>query len=330
MRVCQNNLVYLKDITLDVRNRPLFTDTYASVDTFTPDNGSMYIFGASPEERSAHLDKWEAKVDDIQFVRILEQNTYDFCAVINSEKITVTLRDENKLKSIFTQFYNKKIYIDITGLSHHVWAPLLKTALNLCATVMAVYVEPARYSFSATLKEGEIFDLSEKITGIAPIPGFILLKEPRDESNVCFVPLLGFEGARYAYLTEQVQPLREKTLPVIGVPGFRPEYPFFAYHGNQLPLKQTQAWKNVRYVTANCPFSLFYTLEDIVSDYPGSFLKIAPIGTKPHALGAVLFKIINKDFVELVYDHPIRKPNRTTGLARLLVYHLSAFSQFSS
>jgi len=126
-------------------------------------------------------------------------------------------------------------------------------------------------------------------------------------------------------LNEQVQPPGEKILPIIGVPGFRPEYPFYTYHGNQLPLLQTHAWRNVRFAIANCPFSLFYVLEDIATDYPGNLLKIAPIGTKPHALGAIVYNIANPDFVELIYDHPIRKATRTSGLSRLLLYHLSSF-----
>jgi hypothetical protein len=48
------------------------------------------------------------------------------------------------------------------------------------------------------------------------------------------------------------------------------------------------------------------------------------IGTKPHALGAVLFSLMSGCPTELVYDHPIRKPGRTDGTERLLVYHVSA------
>jgi hypothetical protein len=53
-------------------------------------------------------------------------------------------------------------------------------------------------------------------------------------------------------------------------------------------------------------------------------LQIAPIGTKPHALGAVLFCLSRPRSVELVYDHPIRKLGRTTGASRLLVYDVSS------
>jgi hypothetical protein len=52
-------------------------------------------------------------------------------------------------------------------------------------------------------------------------------------------------------------------------------------------------------------------------------LRIAPIGTKPHAIGSILFAINNPDIVELVYDHPVRKKQRTEGTARLHAYHVS-------
>jgi hypothetical protein len=123
---------------------------------------------------------------------------------------------------------------------------------------------------------------------------------------------------------EQVQPPGRKIVPVIGVPGFRPEYPFHTYHGNTLPLRQTVSWKNVRYAIANCPFSLLYVLQDIAAEHPLDLVKIAPIGTKPHALGAVLFALTSPRRVELVYDHPVRKATRTIGRSRILVYHVSA------
>ena len=81
----------------------------------------------------------------------------------------------------------------------------------------------------------------------------------------------------------------------------------------------------MRFATANDPFSLYYLLQDIADENRDDLLKIAPIGTKPHALGAVLFAITNPQKVELVYDHPIRKAKRTQGFSRLLVYHVSTF-----
>jgi hypothetical protein len=57
--------------------------------------------------------------------------------------------------------------------------------------------------------------------------------------------------------------------------------------------------------------------------FPRDTMKVAPIGTKPHAMGAVLFALASSKTVELVYDHPIRKATRTAGKARLLLYEVS-------
>ena len=80
----------------------------------------------------------------------------------------------------------------------------------------------------------------------------------------------------------------------------------------------------IRHIMANSAFDAFYLLRDIAETYPQHTLKIAPIGTKPHALGAILFAFWAKRPVEVVYDHPIRKSNRTMGSANILVYDVSA------
>ncbi len=54
-------------------------------------------------------------------------------------------------------------------------------------------------------------------------------------------------------------------------------------------------------------------------------MKIAPIGTKPHAFGAVLNALSRPYATEIVYDNPVRARGRSEGQARVLVYGVSAF-----
>jgi len=311
---------------MTVRDRPILTDIYSTVEEFVPEKDSVYVSGTSVEERSIHSPDWEnaALGQGVQFVRINSQEISAIELEIGGASIRVALRSNTQLRALWDRFSNRAVYLDITGLSHHVWAPLVKAALHHIPEFRAVYIEPHDYRFRANPIEGEIFDLSERILGVLPIPGFASLM-PTADDNVCFVPLVGFEGTRLSYILEQVQPPGGKILPVVGVPGFVPHYPFQTYHGNQLPFIQTQAWKNVHFAIANCPFSLFYVLDEISSKHPHDLLKIAPIGTKPHALGAVLYNIARPRQVEMIYDHPIRKATRTAGSSRLLVYHLSLF-----
>ena len=48
-------------------------------------------------------------------------------------------------------------------------------------------------------------------------------------------------------------------------------------------------------------------LSQISRRIPTGFLKIAPIGTKPHALGAILYYLDFSSATEIIYDHPIRR-----------------------
>jgi len=191
---------------------------------------------------------------------------------------------------------------------------------------MVVYTEPMEYSYSTAPIEGEIFDLSERIRGLEPLPGFARLHGSSDD--FILVPLLGFEGPRFAYLVQQLQPDSDNIYPIVGLPGFRHEYPFYTYWCNKTTLVSTRAYRQVRYARANCPFSLFHVASDIMHRNAEKPLRIAPIGTKPHAVGAVLFVLANASsgqLVELVYDHPIRKAKRTSGASRVAVYYVSSF-----
>lgn len=305
------------------------TDEFESVQEFRPEDKSAYIFGESLEARSVHFKEWETRGEDIQFIQILDEKDNSFIVKFpTGDKKEVQLRSAQQFHDLYEQINKSILYLDITGLSHHIWGPLLKAALLTRKEVKGIYVEPGDYKFSPTPTEGEIFDLSERIKGISPIPGFASLTE-FDDDNICFVPLLGFEGTRFAHLVEHAQPQGESIIPIVGVPGFMPEFPFYTYLGNRPALLDTKSWRKIRFAKANCPFSLFYLLRDITTDYPAHRLKIAPIGTKPHALGAILFYISNTKSVELIYDHPIRKSDRTSGTGKLLVYHLSSFFSVS-
>ena len=307
---------------MSLRTRPLFTEIVSEVRDFRPERGTPYIYGRSVESRSTHVNEWVNEAINIRLVEIEDGSENSF----RHGNATFNLRGTDRLKQFWRDRNSASAYLDITGLPHHVWAPLLRTGLGVLHSLRVVYAEPKEYRFHSTPTPGEIFDLSTRIRGISPLPGFAALTDERDETSSVFVPTLGFEGARFAYLVEQVQPPGDKIVPIVGVPGFRPEYPFHTYQGNQGPLFENGYWQKIRFSIANCPFSLFYTLEDILQEYRGDRLKIAPIGTKPHAVGAVLFAVINPSAVELVYDHPIRKAERTQGAARVLIYHVSDFA----
>lgn len=167
-------------------------------------------------------------------------------------------------------------------------------------------MEPKRYKLSRLPQRGAFYDLSEKTEGIRPLPTFAFLRSEPLESIL--VPLLGFEGARLERIVGHVEPAHGATYPIVGVPGFRADYPFVAYWGNETALLDDGTYANVMYAVANDPFDLFQTLRQLARNHPGKRIKVAPIGTKPHAIGAILFALSRPELVEIIYDHPIRKP----------------------
>jgi hypothetical protein len=303
-------------------DEPIFTTVLPAVDAFRPLAGSLYITGESPEQRSTHTGTWQSRCPDVTFLLVTTNDSATMSVDLAGISTTINLRSAASVRALLDQGAHSAIYLDITGLPHHVWAPLLRAIRSRAEPSFAVYVEPGDYRFSASPTDVTLFDLSEKIDGISPLPGFVTLATRRDDEGI-FVPLLGFEGARFAYMLEAVQPKRENICPVIGVPGFRPEYPFYSYLGNRLQLSETRAWHNVRFASANCPFSLYHVLAAVADESENKYLKIGLIGTKPHALGAILYYLDRPNSTELLYDYPIRKAQRTTGVSRVCLYDLS-------
>ncbi len=293
-----------------------------SLRDFAPAAGSGYIYAGGPEERAAHVDTW-VSTRSISTAEVRQQDAAAISVQVGGGHYDVQLRSHAALDRLLGLLPNE-LYLDITGLGHHVWAPLLRAAIVARKRLWGVYAEPGEYTRTATPTEGTIYDLSERIVGISPLPGFATLRE-MDRDSYAFIPLLGFEGTRLIHVLEHVQPPGDATIPIVGVPGFRAEYPFVSLKGNRKALIDGGHWVNIRFARANCPFDVFFTLRSVMADFQRDYLRIAPIGTKPHGLGAVLFALSAESRVELIYDHPIRKPGRTSGVARICVYDIATF-----
>ena len=301
---------------------PVFTRVYPDIRAIRLVDESLYVIGSSDEERSRHAEVLEDLFTEVTFAHVISSNDNQATIRIGETEISVHLRSSRSISRFLRMNQYEAVYLDITGLDHSVWAPLTRGIRGTGIRSFSVYVEPGDYRFSEDPTEATIFDLSDRIGGIAPLPGFASFRGSQEEDYL-FVPILGFEGARFTYALEAVQPDRRRIFPVIGAPGFRPEYPFYSYHGNGVPLEETKGWQNVRFAPANCPFALYHLLAGLSNENRGSFMKIAMIGTKPHALGAVLYCLDHPGTTELIYDHPIRTPQRTSGVSRTCLYELS-------
>lgn len=281
----------------------------------------VYVYSRL-EERSLHFDPANSTGSSLEFIRIHENQENETISVDQDDQI-FSIHNIGSYNGLIERCRGKQIFLDITGMTHSVWAPFMKRCLEEKIDISVVYVEPDKYKKSSTPTGGEIYDLSERVSGIRPIPG--LSSFPSEDDIFIFIPVLGFEGPRFSFMVENIQPLGSKTFPIVGVPGFRAEYPFFTYYGNRIPLRETKSWKNIVYAQASCPYSVFFELMNISQNYPDTHLKIGLMGTKPHALGSILFRLMYPQMTEIIYDHPIRKPERTIGAYTKYIFDVSAF-----
>lgn len=306
---------------------PLALNIYKSLNDFVPTVGSAYLYSEF-EERSHRSVAWLSQAENVDFIRIVLNNDRNEFTPSNLSSRTQSkpygLRNLRDLQNLLLSIGKSTCYIDITGMPHKLWMPLIKAGYMNSLNLRIVYCEPGEYAHNPNPTFYDIFDLSESIEGIAPIPTFASFREHRDEATV-FIPMLSFEGARFAHLVEQIQPLDNKIFPIVGVPGFKLEYPFYSYFSNYKTLEENDSWKRVKRANASCPYSAYLKIEDIARQYDTDYIKLAPIGTKPHALGALLFHLKHPDNTEMVYDHPKDNLGRTTGVGKCYIYYISEF-----
>lgn len=305
-----------------IKDNYLYNIEYSDINFFQPEKDSIYIYGYSTEGRSHSVDDIIKKYErEVNFVKIEDIGNDKFIDLTSKKEYN--LRSSDSVLSFFSEYETNLFYIDVTGLNNRISASLLKNTLtqslkNSFPEIRVIYSEPNTYKVERFKQEGVFNDLSEQISGIEPLPGFASIFPDDDIENVIFVALLGFEGGRFSHVIENTQPQKDTIIPVIGVPGFRMEYPYVAYWGNRRPIEDTDAWRNIRYVAANSIVDSYIFLSKLKSKFPGKKIKVAPIGTKPHAIGAIIFATKYFDNVELVYDNPIRKKKRTKGIGKIV------------
>jgi hypothetical protein len=220
---------------------------------------------------------------------------------------------------------NKTLLVDITSIKHPFLFYLLlifKRNFNI-KKLFICYSEPESYSKNESDIKNGIFDLTERFCEISSIPGFLRLSDYSKEKIL--VALMGFEGNRFNKAFNEINPAPRKTHAIVGFPSFFPSWQYWVYSQNQNVLEQSKAYSLMHRVTANEPFGVYNILEKLKINNLENEMYIAPIGTKPHSLGACMFAIDNTD-VQIYYDFPsYGKKLRTKGVGQSFVYNLTDF-----
>lgn len=297
---------------------PTFTHR-VQLDSLRHSEISHLLFGADIEEERASIMA-SAFPDESSIVACRVEQLDEAVCRFHAYDAEVNLFEANQIDDLVDGLTGK-IAIDLTSLENRVWAPLVRALVRRGANFVALYAEPDDYRKSDL--PGFVYDLSGG-RGVEPLPGFAQVsRRINDEGH--FAPLLGFEGARLSHIVDQEEVEVSRSYPVIGSPGFRIEYPSTTYIANRNVLALEHMDQRVELAQASCPFEAYRALARIHSRVGARHLRIAPIGTKPHALGAILYAIENPTGTEIVYDHPQRSRGRTRGTRGVYVYEVSDF-----
>ena len=275
--------------------------------------GASFLYSLDAEERSAYcINTWCKQNPNISSYQIEEMD--EDTIRINGQ--IISLHSSNALSDILMQTGSSSLYIDVSAMSCRIIAPILKASLGLNMKVYIVYVEPRLYDIPA-FKYGFNQDLVDTVEGVKPLPGFAKVI-PHSEDAI-FIFLLGFEGGRFSYLLQDQQPEYDNVRPIIGIPGYILNYPFESYWGNHYGLMKTRGWQMVKYAEANSIVDAYVELKNIARENSGHDMVIAPIGTKPHAIAAILYAMSHEEKVELLYDNPKRGLHRTSGVKQVQI-----------
>lgn len=187
-------------------------------------------------------------------------------------------------------------------------------------TLRFIYVEPREYrrDIKGRLCDQRNFDLSDNRRFVG-IPGFLHNLSETEAGQAVF--FLGFEGSRLGQALEQQEVLRGwRKHAVFGVPAFSPGWEIDAMANNVQYLAQGDEVNYAAAASADAAYRLLSILRE--QDKEERPILVAPLGTKPHAIGSALFLIENEsmDRALLLYDHPTRSSGRSTEVRRWHFY----------
>lgn len=191
-------------------------------------------------------------------------------------------------------------------------------------TISFLYIEPEEYrrTLKGRLSDYRDFDLSGN-RRFRSIQGFgSNLTEFAPGHAVFF---LGYEKARLGQALEQEETLQDWTKhAVFGVPAFEPSWEIDSIANNIQHFSSNSF--EARYAAASSVEAAYRLLNQLMADNKaGVPIVVAPLGTKPHTIGASLFLVEHPEFDDsiLLYDHPKRNLNRSYNVKRWHLYDVA-------
>lgn len=191
-------------------------------------------------------------------------------------------------------------------------------------TISFLYIEPEEYrrTLKSRLTDHRDFDLSGN-RRFRSVQGFGSNLTEIGPGHAVF--FLGYEKARLGQALEQEETLQDWTKhAVFGVPAFEPSWEIDSI-ANNIQYFSSSSFEP-RYAAASSVEAAYGLLGQLMSDNKASLpIVIAPLGTKPHTIGASLFLVEYSECDDsvLLYDHPQRNHDRSYNVKRWHLYDVT-------
>jgi hypothetical protein len=229
-----------------------------------------------------------------------DEARFDSAFAITSadKKLYVDLYDE--VKGLFTfrrylnenlyKFLNKNIIIDFSVMVKPYFFLLMKHLSSIKTKKLGfLYTEPDAYE-----------SITRGAMATKDMPGYSGARTLRKKDALAI--LLGFEGNRAVAVYDEIDP--DLTIPINGFPSYKPEFKDISILRNKELLMDEEIFKNLRFAPANDPFDTKDALHELYLDISSEYnLSIAPLGSKPMALGSCFFAMEQPD-CRVIYPYP--------------------------
>lgn len=269
----------------------------------------------------------ESNLEHGVYIKYDEDNYNFIIAQGGCQKVVQTYELVDK---ILAGIESECIIIDATTLSFAEILYLLSVLnkIDEIDTIQVLYVEPSEYKFvNSSVVAYDEFSLSERLNKFPPLPGFTINAELE---NIDLIAFLGFEKQRLGQIFSQEEVIYENFTPIVPLPGFSPGWENRTINNHLKFFDPRYRFTELRYVSANNPYQTLKLLEKIASS--GKSFRVAPIGTKPNAIGCAVFLVNNENNVSsanygALYDFPVKSKDRSSGIGKIHVYSLTKVHQ---
>jgi len=250
-----------------------------------------------------------------------------------SEKLFVSLADEVEGIKYFRTQFNKifpnpdkiKIAIDFSVMVKPYYFLLLRYLYEYIKPqrIFLIYTEPASYNQKLPFFSNKTRNTFTKgRIDTCEIPTFS--GQNYLSKTTALIILLGFEGQRATEIVNSIS--QQMIIPVNGFPSYRPEFKDISILSNDDLFKEESTFDALQYAPSHDPFETYNVLKTILMKHQDkNNIAIAPLGTKPMALGACFLGLEFRE-CRIVYPYPLEYIIKSsTGFGNSWIYIVEFF-----